>query len=345
MMERKRKMEKKKVIIDCDPGIDDSLALMLALASPELEGAGHYDGLRERSGRSGGAERPEGAAVHGQAGYPRVSGGGGSAGAGVYQRPGYPRRGTAWEIPDLPDVNGVPVRAGAVDYILDTLKKEKGLCLLAIGPMTNVALALQREPEVFENLGVLVSMGGSFKSHGNCSPVAEYNYWCDPDAAAYVYENLGKSKACGLTEGEPSIHMVGLDVTRKVVLTPNILEYMKRLNPEIGVFVEKITRFYFDFHWEQEGIIGCVINDPLAVAYLCRPELCGGFDAYTAVETKGISIGQSVVDAENFWKKAPNSRVLTGVNTEEFMTMLLYRLCGGGRGRDTGKAGIFLQGR
>ena len=123
--------------------------------------------------------------------------------------------------------------------------------------------------------------------------------------------------------------MVGLDVTRKVVLTPNILEYMKRLNPEIGGFVEKITRFYFDFHWEQEGIIGCVINDPLAVAYLCRPELCGGFDAYTAVETKGISIGQSVVDAENFWKKAPNSRVLTGVNTEEFMTMLLYRLCGG----------------
>ena len=80
---------------------------------------------------------------------------------------------------------------------------------------------------------------------------------------------------------------------------------------------------------EQEGIIGCVINDPLAVAYLCRLELCGGFDAYTAVETKGISIGQSVVDAENFWKKAPNSRVLTGVNTEEFMTMLLYRLCGG----------------
>ena len=321
-------MEKKKVIIDCDPGIDDSLALMLALASPELEVLGITTVCGNVPADLGARNALKVLQFMDRLDIP------------VYQGAEVPLAREYVNAQDthgedgigdsgLPDVNGVPVRAGAVDYILDTLKKEKGLCLLAIGPMTNVALALQREPEVFKNLGVLISMGGSFKSHGNCSPVAEYNYWCDPDAAAYVYENLGKSKACGLTEGEPPIHMVGLDVTRKVVLTPNILEYMKRLNPEIGGFVEKITRFYFDFHWEQEGIIGCVINDPLAVAYLCRPELCGGFDAYTAVETKGISIGQSVVDAENFWKKAPNSRVLTGVNTEEFMTMLLYRLCGG----------------
>lgn len=321
-------MEKKKVIIDCDPGIDDSLALMLALASPELEVLGITTVCGNVPADLGARNALKVLQFMDRLDIP------------VYQGAEVPLAREYVSAQDthgedgigdsgLPDVNGVPVRAGAVDYILDTLKKEKGLCLLAIGPMTNVALALQREPEVFKNLGVLVSMGGSFKSHGNCSPVAEYNYWCDPDAAAYVYENLEKSKACGLTEGEPSIHMVGLDVTRKVVLTPNILGYMKRLNPEIGVFVEKITRFYFDFHWEQEGIIGCVINDPLAVAYLCRPELCGGFDAYTAVETKGISIGQSVVDAENFWRKAPNSRVLTGVNTEEFMTMFLYRLCGG----------------
>ena len=105
-------------------------------------------------------------------------------------------------------------------------------------------------------------MGGSFKSHGNCSPVAEYNYWCDPDGASLVYETLHQN-------GQ-KIHMVGLDVTRKIVLTPNLLEYMCRLNKETGEFVKKITKFYFDFHWEWEHIIGCVINDPLAVAYFIR---------------------------------------------------------------------------
>ena len=78
--------------------------------------------------------------------------------------------------------------------------------------------------------------------------------------------------------------MVGLDVTRKIVLTPDLLEYMCRLNKETGKFVKKITKFYFDFHWEWEHIIGCVINDPLAVAYFINPELCKGFDSYVQIE-------------------------------------------------------------
>ena len=97
--------------------------------------------------------------------------------------------------------------------------------------------------------------------------------------------------------------MVGLDVTRKIVLTPNILEYMQILDTEKGEFVKNITRFYYDFHWEYERVIGCVINDPLAVAYFLNRELCSGFEAYTTVETEGISIGATVVDAMNFWKK------------------------------------------
>lgn len=136
--------------------------------------------------------------------------------------------------------------------------------------------------------------------------MAEYNYWCDPDAAKYVYENL-----------RTKIHMVGLDVTRKIVLTPNILEYMQILDTEKGEFVKNITRFYYDFHWEYERGIGCVINDPLAVAYFLNRELCSGFEAYTTVEAEGISIGQSVVDAMNFWKKEENSIVLTEVDEKE----------------------------
>ena len=123
-------------------------------------------------------------------------------------------------------------------------------------------------------------MGGSFKSHGNCSPVAEYNYWCDPDAAALVYDTLHKNGKM--------IHMIGLDVTRKIVLTPTLLEYICRLDKETGEFIRKITKFYFDFHWEWEHIIGCVINDPLAVAYFLNPDICQGFDSYVQIETEGI---------------------------------------------------------
>lgn len=309
-------MQKRNVIIDCDPGIDDSLALMLALASPELEvrgittvcgnvpaSLGAANALRVLSFMKRldipvyqGAEKPlareyvSAQDTHGMDGM-------GESG--------------------LEEVTGVQIRRGAVDFILETLKSGEKMSILAIGPLTNVALALKKAPEAFDHLDILVSMGGTFKSHGNCSPVAEYNYWCDPDAANYVYENL-----------KGMIHMVGLDVTRKIVLTPNILEYMKRLDHCMGTFVESLTRFYFDFHWKQEGVIGCVINDPLAAAYLIRPGLCRGFDVYTAVETTGISIGQTLVDSMEYWHKEPNSRVMTQVDAAGFMAMFLSRLCG-----------------
>ena len=215
------------------------------------------------------------------------------------------------------NVPGSVQEKDAVSYITDTLREKQGVSIIAIGPLTNIAKALQKDPEAFEQLDEFVSMGGSYKSHGNCSPVAEYNYWCDPHAAKYVYENL-----------RTKIHMVGLDVARKIVLTPNILEYMQILDTEKGEFIKNITRFYYDFHWEYERVIGCVINDPLAVAYFLNRELCSGFEAYTTVETEGISIGQSVVDAMNFWKKEENSIVLTEVDEKEFMVMFLHRVFG-----------------
>ena len=204
-----------------------------------------------------------------------------------------------------------------MDFLADVLKKEK-VSIIELAPMTNLARLIQKDKEAFSCIEEIVSMGGSFKSHGNCSPVAEYNYWCDPDGAALVYETLHQN-------GQ-KIHMVGLDVTRKIVLTPDLLEYMCRLNKETGEFVKKITKFYFDFHWEWEHIIGCVINDPLAVAYFINPELCKGFDSYVQIETEGISLGQSVVDSMNFYRKAPNARVLTEVDVYGFFQMFLSRI-------------------
>lgn len=105
--------------------------------------------------------------------------------------------------------------------------------------MTNLATLLEQDRVAFDQIEEFVSMGGSFKSHGNCSPVAEYNYWCDPDAAAKVYD--------AMYQNGRKIHMIGLDVTREIVLTPTILEYMCRINAKRGAFIKKITKFYFVF--------------------------------------------------------------------------------------------------
>ena len=120
--------------------------------------------------------------------------------------------------------------------------------------------------------------------------------------------------------------MVGLDVTRQIVLTPDLLTYLKRLDSKTGKFVEAITKFYVDFHWEWEHMIGCVINDTLAVAYFADHSLCSGFASYTAVETGGISIGQTVVDSMNFYKKQPNSIVLTNTDPIRFFTFFFLNL-------------------
>ena len=152
--------------------------------------------------------------------------------------------------------------------------------------------------------------------------MAEYNYWCDPHAAKVVYEAFA-----GLPQLKGKrIHMVGLDVTRKIVLTPSLLWYMQSINPSMGSRIAAITRFYMDFHWKQEGIIGCVINDPLAVAYFIDRRLCSGLSCYTTIETEGICMGQSVSDTMDFWKKPHNSFILTQTDAFGFIKFFLQRV-------------------
>ena len=210
-----------------------------------------------------------------------------------------------------PTVTEVRPREGAVEFLASSLSEAAKtgdlISIIAIGPMTNLARLAELHPECFAGLNRLVSMGGNYHSHGNCSPVAEYNYWCDPHAARAVFEAFETLPALA----EKEIQMIGLDVTRQIVLTPNLRDYLCRLNPWIGALVRDMTDFYMDFHWQQEGLIGCVINDP----WLWRTSwirICAvDFSAYTTVETEGLCIGQSVVDAEHFWKKAPNCHILT----------------------------------
>ena len=306
-------MEKRKVIIDCDPGIDDSLAILLALNSDELEVLGLTITSGNVPARIGAKNALKTLQIANRLDIP------------VYVGEEFPLQRKLITAQDTHGEDGIgenfyddvkgDILEGGVDFIIDTLKREEKVSIIALGPLTNIAKALMKDKDGFDNLDEFVSMGGAFRIHGNCSPVAEFNYWVDPHAADYTYKHLPKK-----------IHMVGLDVTRKIVLTPNIIEFINRLEKEKSKFITEITRFYIDFHWQQEGIIGCVINDPLAVAYFIDRNLCKGFDSYVEVVHNGVAIGQSIVDSFNFYKKEPNAHVLTQTDEKAFMKMFLKRI-------------------
>ena len=307
---------KRKIIIDCDPGIDDSLALLYAIQHPDLEvvaltitagnvpvklGVDNAFKILEKLERLdipvyAGANQPlvrdfvSAQDTHGMDGL----------GESGLSRKSQTRA----------------QEQSASDFLAHYFKEPQETSIIALGPLTNIALALEANPQLGPHCQRFVSMGGSYKSQGNCSPVAEYNYWCDPHAAQAVYTHLGKK-----------IEMVGLDVTRSIVLTPNLLEYMAFINPQTGDFVRRITRFYWDFHWKYEHIIGCVINDPLAIAHFLHPKLCQGFDSFVEVVTDGPALGQTIVDAYDFYHKPVNALVLTQVQSQlffqDFLAVLL----------------------
>ena len=305
---------KRKIIIDTDPGIDDSLAIMLALNSEEIE----VVGITIVSGNVHARKGAENALKILKA-LDRLD-------IPVYVGNGDPLKRKLITAEDthgedglgetfMPEVKEVRYKEGAVDFILDSLRNIKDLSIISIGPLTNIAEAIMKDKEAVDNLSELVVMGGAFKSFGNCSQVAEFNFWVDPDAAEYVLNNLHKK-----------ITMVGLDVTREVVLTANYIELIKQFNEKIGNLIVDITRFYVDFHWKQERTLGCVINDPLAVAYFIDRSLCSGKEYYVDIVTEGKAIGMSMVDEGDFYRKKPNCLVLTEVKSKEFMEMFLQRL-------------------
>ncbi len=307
-------MDKRKVIIDCDPGIDDALAIILALESKEIEVIGITT-------VSGNVESVQGAKnalkvlkLLGRLDIP------------VYLGESKPVKRELVTAQDthgedglgetfLEEVSSEYIRENGVDFILNTLKNEENVSIIALGPLTNLCRAIEKDSETFHRVKEIVSMGGAYKSHGNCSPVAEFNYWVDPHGAREFLKKFN---------GE--FTMVGLDVTREIVLTPNLREMIHQFKDEIGDFIYDITRFYVDFHWEQERTLGCVINDPLAVEYFINRELCEGFKAYVDIACEDISMGQSVVDVADFYKKRKNVFVLDKVNSKEFIISFLNKI-------------------
>ncbi|MFE8699854.1 nucleoside hydrolase [Cytobacillus sp. FJAT-54145] len=300
----------RKVIIDVDTGIDDSLAILLALESPEIDIVGFTT-------VSGNVEVNQ--ATRNTLKTVQMTG----KSVPVYKGCNLPLVKSYIDATDTHGADGLgetfyellkyePEEQYAVDFILQTIKENPDeITLIALGPLTNIAMAIQKDIKTLSLVKQIILMGGAARYHGNCSPVAEYNFWVDPHAAEIVFKS-------GL-----DITMVGLDVTHKIVLSPNIREIIKQFKTPLSQFIYDITQFYVDFHWKQERTIGCVINDPLVIAYLIRPDIISFNYGKVLIETEGIAVGQSVVD---FSKKETNTKIVMDVDVKEFFNIFLKRL-------------------
>jgi inosine-uridine nucleoside N-ribohydrolase len=297
------------ILIDCDPGHDDAIALLLALASPELEILGvttvagnqtldktTANALRilEFAGRTeidvaAGADRPlirdpfVAAYVHGETGL---------------------------DGPDLPPAQGSPVDRHAVDFLAARIRERNGeVTLVPTGPLTNVALMLALHPDA--QPARIVLMGGAV-AEGNVTPAAEFNIWWDPEAAARVF-------ASGI-----DLTMVGLDVTHKALFTPG---HVGRLTGRVGKMVTELLRFYDRFHSEVYGFDGSPIHDAVAVAQALRSDLVETRFRNVEIDVESeLCRGRTVVDLWRRTEREPNAHVGVDIDADGFLELLVERI-------------------
>jgi purine nucleosidase len=297
-----------RILLDCDPGHDDAIALLLALASPEVELLGvttvagnqtlektTANAIRvlEFVGRdvpvAAGADRPlvreqvVASNVHGETGL---------------------------DGPDLPPPQASPLEQHAVDFLAERIREHGGaVTLVPTGPLTNVALLLALHPDARPDRIVL--MGGAI-AEGNVTPAAEFNIWCDPEAAARVF-------ASGI-----DVTMIGLDITHKALFTP---AHVARLEGRVGEMVSELMRFYGEFHRTVYNFDGSPIHDAVAVAHVLRPELVRTERLNTEIDVESeLCRGRTVVDVWRRSGREPNSHVGVEIDADGFLDLLIERL-------------------
>jgi inosine-uridine nucleoside N-ribohydrolase len=301
------------ILLDCDPGHDDAIALLLALASPELELLGvttvagnqtlektTANALRvlELAGRgdvpvAAGADRPLArelfiaAYVHGESGL---------------------------DGPELPEPRGAPIEQHAVDFLAERiLGSPRQVTLVPVGPLTNVALLLSRYPEAAQNVERIVIMGGAI-AEGNVTPAAEFNIYVDPEAAWRVFHS-----------GLP-VTMIGLDVTHRALMMPTHVERL-RASGDIGRFVAELHDFFVRYHERTYGTEGAPIHDAVAVAQVLRPGIVETLHRHVDVDCESrLCRGRTVVDLWRRTGEEPNADVGDGIDADAFLDLLCERI-------------------
>ena len=301
------------IIIDCDPGHDDAIALLLALASPE----GNLLGVTTVAGNQT-LEKTTANAIRvldhvGRGDIPVAAGA---------ARPLVRELRVAAEVhgetgldgPDLPPPSRPPGDAHAIDWIAATVRDHpRPVTLVPTGPLTNVALFMARYPELVGRLERIVLMGGAF-GEGNVTPAAEFNIWVDPEAAARVFES-----GADLT-------MVGLDVTHRALMRPAHAQRL-RAGGKAGRLVADLFAFYTRFHARDYGWDGAPIHDALALAHVIDDTLLTTAHRGVVIDTgPELSRGRTHVDLRASAGWAPNCHVAVAVDADRFLELLVSRL-------------------
>jgi inosine-uridine nucleoside N-ribohydrolase len=302
------------VLIDCDPGQDDALALLLALGSPELDVIGVTTVAGNQTVDKTTANALRVLELAGRADIP-VAGGADGPLAGELVVAADAHGESALDGVDLPPPGTDPVAERAHDFLAARLKAaERPVTLVAIGPLTNVALLLESHSDVGARIERIVLMGGAIWE-GNQTPAAEFNIWIDPEAAARVFES-------GL-----DVTMVGLDVTNKAVLRNEDAAGLRGTGP-VGEAAAAMLEFYLGFYNSAYDHGGAPIHDALALASVFRPDLLTVETRHVVVDTTdGPCRGRTVVDMrKRTHGPQPNARVAVDVDVEAFRALLVERL-------------------
>ncbi|CAN7387798.1 nucleoside hydrolase [Devosia sp. LjRoot3] len=307
----------RKIIIDTDPGQDDAVAILLALASPE-----DFDvlGVVAVAGNVGLHHNATNARkIIELAGRPEVP---------VYAGCARPMRrtlvtaehvhgDTGLNGPDLPAPRVELQAQHGVDYIIETLMnaEPKTITLCTLGPLTNIGMALVKEPKIAERVAEIVMMGGAYFEVGNITPAAEFNIYVDPEAADIVFRSGIK------------ITVLPLDVTHQIQSTPARLNAIKALGNRSGQAVYDMLTFSEGFDLKKYGWDGAPLHDPTVIAYLLDPTLFEGRECNVTIETASeLTVGMTVTDYWHVTDKPRNATYLRNGNAEGFYKLLTERL-------------------
>ncbi len=307
----------RKIIIDTDPGQDDAVAILLALASPE-----EIDvlGIVAVAGNVGLHHNANNALkIVELAGRPDIP---------VYAGCARPMRrhlvtaehvhgDTGLNGPDLPAPKTALQTRHGVDYIIDTLMtaEPKTVTLCTLGPLTNIGMALVKQPEIADRIAEIIMMGGAYFEVGNITPAAEFNIYVDPEAADVVLR-------CGAP-----ITMMPLDVTHQIQSTPDRLAAIRAIGNRTGTAVYEMLTFSEGFDLRKYGWAGAPLHDPTVIAYLLRPDLFDGRLCNVTIETASeLTVGMTVADYWHVTGKAKTVQYMRSGNAEGFYALLTERL-------------------
>lgn len=307
----------RKIIIDTDPGQDDAVAILLALASPEdIE----VLGITAVAGNVPLALTQKNARIICElAGKPqtRVFAGCDAPLQRKLVTAEHVHGKTGLDGPQMADPVMPLQAAHAVDFIIETLRSEPAhsVTLCPLGPLTNIARAFRQAPDIIARVRQIVLMGGAYFEVGNITPAAEFNIYVDPEAAEIVFKS-----------GVPLVVMP-LDVTHKALTNRARVEAFRAMGTEVGRMVAEWTDFFERFDMQKYGSEGAPLHDPCVIAYLIRPDLFTGRHINVEIETQSeLTLGMTVADWWGVTKRPANAMFMGGVDAAGFYTLLTERL-------------------